>query len=479
MGAGFISGKLFSRQSDWEQMGEESDLQLEDGSRVAVIGAGPAGSFFSYFLVDMAERVGLEVQVDMFEAKDFGRFGPVGCNHCGGIISESLVQILATDGINLPSTVVQRGIDSYVMHTDAGHVRIETPLHEKRIAAVYRGSGPRGTQESQWSSFDAFLQRLAVEKGVDLIPERVDAINWVEGRPQLKTQSGLSRTYDLAVGAVGVNTRALEIFAGLEYDYQPPQTTQTYICEFPLGRDLVQKYVGNAMHVFLLDLPRLEFAALIPKGDNVTVCLLGREIDKDLVQTFLDSPEVKRCLPPDWHAPPRLCHCAPRINIRSAVQPYRDRMVMIGDCGVTKLFKDGIGAAYRTAKAAATTAVFEGIASADFQKHYEPVYRSIETDNAIGKAVFAVSRQFQKRRFACRAMLDMAAEEQEREGERRLMSGVLWDTFTGSASYRDIALRFAKPDFFLRFLGFLGSSLWRSVSRSRKSRDPVELLKSI
>ena len=38
------------------------------------------------------------------------------------------------------------------------------------------------------------------------------------------------------------------------------------------------------MHVFLLDIPRLEIAALIPKGDYVTLAMLGEEIDDDLVR---------------------------------------------------------------------------------------------------------------------------------------------------------------------------------------------------
>jgi flavin-dependent dehydrogenase len=107
-----------------------NDLRLENGSRVAVICAGPAGSFFSYFLLDFAQRAGLDLTLDVYEARDFDQPGPVGCNNCGGIVSEWLVQSLAADGINLPPTVVERGIDSYVLHMDVGDVRIETPLHE-------------------------------------------------------------------------------------------------------------------------------------------------------------------------------------------------------------------------------------------------------------------------------------------------------------------------------------------------------------
>lgn len=44
-----------------------------------------------------------------------------------------------------------------------------------------------------------------------------------------------------------------------------------------------RRHFGSAMHIFLLDIPRLEFAAMIPKGDYLTVCLLGRHIDRDLI----------------------------------------------------------------------------------------------------------------------------------------------------------------------------------------------------
>ena len=102
-------------------------MRLGDGSRVAVIGGGPAGSFFSFFLLETASRVGLDVHVDIYEPKRYDQPGPGGCNMCGGIISESLVQLLATEGINLPSNVVQRGIDSGEFRAvDAKQVAIAT-----------------------------------------------------------------------------------------------------------------------------------------------------------------------------------------------------------------------------------------------------------------------------------------------------------------------------------------------------------------
>ncbi len=437
-----------------------SKLQLDDGSQIAVIGGGPAGSLFSYFLLDMARRVGIDIQVDIYEPRDFSVPAPLGCNMCGGIVSESLVQILATDGINLPPTVVQRGIDSYVLHMDVGDVRIETPLHEKRIAAVHRGSGPRGIKEVKWGSFDGFLQALSLKRGARLVQERVSSINWEDGRPQVKTRSGAPQVYDLIVGAVGVNTSALNLFEELGFGYRPPKATKTYICELACGQETVQKYLGNAMHVFLLNLPRLKFAAIIPKGDYVTVCMLGERIDQALVQAFLDTPEVKRCLPPNCDAVQAPCHCSPWMNISGANQPFADRVVLIGDCGVSRLYKDGIGAAYRTAKAAATTAVFQGISAEDFRRGYWPVCQGIATDNTVGKVVFSITRLIQMTRFSRHAVLHMVTSEQQQEAGPRRMSGVLWDTFTGSAPYRDVFLRSLHPDFLSRFLWNVAVSIW-------------------
>ena len=114
----------------------EKDFTLQDGSRVAVVGGGPAGSFFSYFLLKMSEAINLDIDLDIYEPRSFSRCGPSGCNHCGGIVSESLVQILAAEGINLPRGVVQRGIESYQIHMDVGDVTIESPAGEQRIAAL-------------------------------------------------------------------------------------------------------------------------------------------------------------------------------------------------------------------------------------------------------------------------------------------------------------------------------------------------------
>jgi len=468
-------------------------LRLEDGSCVAVVGGGPAGSFFSYFLLEMAGRIGLDVGVDIYEAKSFSGCGPASCNMCGGIVSESLVQLLATEGINLPGNVVQRGIDSYVLHMDVGSVRIDPPGKEKRIAAVHRGGGPRGSTGSAWGSFDGFLLGLAASKGATVIRERVESAAWVGGKPRLMTKKGESPEYDLLAVAVGINGLGPKLLEGLYCQrpsgslvggirgkgpqlledlgvaYGPPKLTKTFICELPIGAENINRYLGTSMHVFLLNLPKLEFAAMIPKGDYVTVVMLGEDIDKQLVNAFLNRAEVKRCLPPDWEIPADFCRCSPSINIRGAARPLADRVVFLGDCAENRLYKDGIGGAYRTSKAAARTVAYYGISAEDFRQHYLPVCRNLATDNAIGKVVFATTHLIQRLRVTRRGLLRMVAAEQK-SGAPAGMSSVLWDTFTGSAPYRDVFRRTLHPLFLGRFLYEIAMAAFARNGASQERR---------
>ena len=455
-------------------------IALESGSRIAVVGGGPAGSFFSYFLLEMAERAEVALSIDLYEPRDFNRPAPGGCNMCGGIVSESLVQMLSAEGIGLPATVVQRGIDAYVLHTDTGRVRVTTPLPELRIGAVHRGGGPRDAQDSRWSSFDGYLLDLARARGANLIRARVEDIAWDHGRPRVHARGQAAQTYDLLVGASGVNSGALKLFEQLNFGFKAPKTARAFIAEYHLGEQLVSQHLGSAMHVFLINLPRLEFAALVPKGDYVTMCLLGNNVDAPLVQSFLRHPEVRACFPRSTEDPVMACHCSPNMYLGAATHPYGDRVVLIGDSSVSRLYKNGIGAAYRTAKACAVTALFDGISAEDFEKSYWRACERIALDNRFGQTVFTIVALFRIVQFISRAMLNVARSEHHKPAEDRAMSRALWNTFTGSADYRDILLDSLRPAFIatmcmetLRALLSRGCDTRRSFLVQRQHRRAV------
>ncbi len=443
-------------------------MTIEEGSRIGVLGGGPAGSMFAYFALNFAQLMDMQIEVDIYEPRDFTKPGPVGCNMCGGIVSESLIQSLALEGIHIPSTVMQRGIDSYVLHTDSDSIRIDTPLREKRIAAVHRGGGPRDARELKWGGLDGHLMGLAQKLGAKVITARVADVGWDNGRPQVRLKDS-AQTYDLLVGASGVNSTGWQLFENLGFKCKRPQTAKTFITELNLGNETINRYFGTSMHMFLLDLPNLDCAAIIPKGDFVTVCLLGHEIDDELIKKFFNSAPVKRCFPDTWVPGEGVCHCSPKINVGEAAVPYLDRVVLVGDCGVSRLYKDGIGAAYRTAKYAAKTAIFGGVSASDFEKHFLPLYRSIANDNRYGLFIFSVVHQIKRLKLLLNGTMEMTAVEQGNPTAAKRMSLVLWDMFTGSAPYRDIFYLTLDPRFISQLV--LNTALALAGRKRRKGES--------
>lgn len=419
----------------------KSKLSLQEGSKIAVIGGGPAGSFFTFFAFEFAQKRGINIEIDIYEPKDFKLKGSSGCNHCGGVVSESLVHMLSADGIILPPQVIRRGIETYTLHLEHGSTVIEAPKFEQRIVSMFRGSGPSTSDDFDIQSFDGFLLDLCTKKGAVVLHERVtDALSEPDGVTVIT--SGSKKKYDLAVGAAGLNDQSLSLFKKLVPAYLPPKTAQTHISEYFLEKELIDKHFGNSMHVFLLNLPGIKFGALIPKGNYVTLVLLGSKIKRKMVERFLHSGSILACFPEGTELKSiKPCQCLPSININNGRNPYADRVVLIGDSSSSKLYKNGIGAAYLTAKAAAFTAISEGISAKYFKKSFQPVCSQLNADNLAGKLIFFITTIIQRSHFLKKAIFQMVVQEQEREKGKRELSSLLWDTFSGSASYRNILWR--------------------------------------
>ena len=416
---------------------DPDSLVLRDGARISVIGGGPAGSFFSIFALKMAKMVGKELDITIFESKDFTKAGPTGCNRCGGVISELLVQTLAVEGINLPDPVVRKGINSYKLHTSYGSAYISTPSHEKTIATVYRGGGPKGVLGKDKESFDHFLLCLAKNEGAIHNPERIDRIEYKNGKILLFSMDRAMNEADLVVGAYGVNSSTAKLFEDIRFGYKAPLTITAAIAEVGMDTGVLSDYFGNSIHLFLLSIKDIKFAAMIPKGTHVTLCILGRNMDTNTVTDFLIHPVVRRVLPEksDYEI---ICRCLPKMNIAAPKKPFADRVVACGDAGSTRLFKDGLGAAYIMGKAAAKTAVFHGVSSAHFRHEYYPVYKSISIDNHYGRYLFSITDIYKKNATLCKGMLKVVEKEQNSSSNNKILSSILWDMFTGNERYKNI-----------------------------------------
>ncbi|MEK6621812.1 MAG: hypothetical protein AABY74_04385 [Planctomycetota bacterium] len=56
------------------------DLTLTDNSKIAIIGGGPAGAFFSIFASKLAHNLGKQLDITIYERKTFVNQGAVNCN---------------------------------------------------------------------------------------------------------------------------------------------------------------------------------------------------------------------------------------------------------------------------------------------------------------------------------------------------------------------------------------------------------------
>jgi flavin-dependent dehydrogenase len=417
------------------------DMLLKDGSKIAVIGGGPTGTFFSIFALKMARMVDLDIDLTIFEPKNFSKQGAAGCNRCGGVISELMVQTLALEGINLPSSVIRQGISTYNLHTEKGSVLIETVDRERTIASVYRGMGPKGTTVHDKDSFDDYLLQQAISEGAVHKSVRIDKVEYQDGKPVLFTNGEKIMVADLVVGAVGVNGRSTEIFEGAGIGYKSPATTKTAIAEIAIDRDLLKESFENTIHLFLLPIKGIKFAAMIPKSSFITLCVLGKDLNREKVQRLLEHPSVRSLIPED-KLKELDCMCLPLINTRAPKVPFADRMVICGDAGSTRLYKDGIGAAYQMGKAAAKTAVFNGVGKEHFREFYLPSYKGLITDNRYGNIMFIVTDLYRIFGLLTSIMLGIVrAEQKDSSDQNKIFSSILWDMFTGNERYKKVFYR--------------------------------------
>ncbi len=419
-----------------------ADFRLRDGSKIAVIGGGPAGSFFAHFARKFAERMGIDVSVTVFDGKDFLERGPRGCNLCAGIIAVSLEKQLEREGICLPERRIISRLEGYSLHIGGETLRL-TSLENStgKIAAVFRGNGPRFSSFPEVISFDDYLLSYARDMGATVISEPVWGLK-MPGRPDVPIgllfghkHSPQRFEVDLVVGAFGVNTRFAATVGNLGFGYRPPRTLTTYQAEIKLGKDEVELLFQNDIHVYMSPSQRIRFATIVPKGDYVTVTLIGKtDATSELPGEFFGLEEIRKVLPP---AKPK-CLCHPRIAVSAARRPFSQRLVLIGDAAFSRHYKNGIESALVTAKLAAEAAFSQGVDAASFYSGFlKPARRQIIRDNYYGRALFWLNDVISSIPFLTRSHFDLARQK----NARPISSGIrflLWNMFTGEIPYRRI-----------------------------------------
>lgn len=448
---------------------------LRDGASIAVIGGGPAGSFFAHFARQWAEKKGLDCTVTIFDGKDFLERGPRGCNLCAGVIARGLEDRLEEEGLVLPESRIISRIEGYTLHFGQESLNLSPPPSRKKsIATVFRGNGPRYSHFPQAISFDDFLLSWAQDRGARVIPSPVHKIIVPSSSSKKAAvvfgQRGSSAAFeaDLVVGAFGVNSFLVGEVEKLGFGYRPPLTLRTFQAEFNLGLEEIQSRFRNRIHVYLSPSPTIRYATAVPKGNFLTVTVVGKkDMDSNLLREFFTLHPLGKTLP----RPQLQCFCYPRISVSAARKPFFHRLVLIGDASFSRHYKNGIESAFLTARLAAEAVFERGVDVQSLaEAYYKPARYSIVWDNLFGRLLFRMNDLISSATPLALSHMSLASSTRFPRDAAKIRL-ILWDMFTGDAAYRDIFRRVLslrlQTALFFHWIRILLRRLERFVSRSR------------
>ncbi len=438
---------------------------LVDGDRVAVVGGGPAGSFFAIHLLREARRLGRNLEVVIIEKRGptdlrVDDFQCRGCNFCAGLISPRLNEVLGECGLVIPEEIIQGRIDYVWIHGQWKNLRLRVPS-DKQMYSVFRGSLP-GRRTGRPAGFDGFLLGEAAREGARIQHGDVRSIDYgATGKPvlTLRTLGGETATLEAAFVSIatGINAHCGPwhdhegLFSSVKRmnpSFVPGKTRQALIFELDVGVDFLERNMNREIYFIEYGSKRLalEHTALIPKGRFLTVALIGKCIDeaalpsdsREIVHEFLTLPQIDSILP-GIAAAPLACVCAPRMTVATAASPFGDRFAIIGDAVGSRLNKDGLYSAHETASRLARAVLREGIDRRALARGYGKTVHWLAADNRFGRIVFAVSRAAFTLPVLSRIVYQaFATEYKVHEEPSRPLSVVLWKIASGTADYREV-----------------------------------------
>jgi flavin-dependent dehydrogenase len=446
---------------------------LQNGDRVAIVGGGPAGSFFAITLLREARRLNRCLDVVIVEKRGPTSHGSddfqcKGCNFCAGLISPRLNEVLGAQGLTVPDEIIQGRIDYVWIHGQWKNFRLRVP-QDMRMYSVFRGSLP-GRRLGRPAGFDGFLLGEAVKEGARIQYGEVQAIAYdASGMPNLTVRAPSGETVSLAASFVSIAT-GINAHCGLEYRddglvasvqrlnpaFVPGKSRKTLIFELDVGEDYLKRNMNREIYFIESGSKHLalEHTALIPKGRFLTVAIIGKCIDAatlphdthQIVGDFLSLPQIDRILP-GIAAAPLACACAPRMTVTTARFPFGDRFAIIGDAVGSRLNKDGLYSAHATASRLAETVLQEGIDKQALARGYGETVKWLVADNRFGRTVFTLSRIAFTMPVVSRIVYQgFATEYKVRDERSRPVNAVLWKIASGTADYREVLLEMCGYD---------------------------------
>jgi flavin-dependent dehydrogenase len=348
---------------------------LNDGGHVAIIGGGPGGVGCALALHRMASEAGRHLQITLFEGKQFQ--GARHHNLCVGVVSPPLPSLMEQYlGVPCPEHLREGVITGYVLHTRHEQILLEDARHPSYALRRVR--------------FDAYMLDMARQRGIRIVPARVVAVEFHADRVIIYSEAD-SVEADVVVGAFGMDEGAAALFSRA-VGYHPPKALYSVLTRYHPGPAGLARF-GPRVHAFLGRPDGIEFGAITPKGDHLTVNIAGLRVGADTMHRFLADPEVKALLPPadgeQAGDPSDFRVFKGRFPRSLARNYYGDRYVMVGDAaGLVRAFKGkGVTSAVQTGIRAAETILQVGISHYAFATHYEALNQDITGDLGFGRAV--------------------------------------------------------------------------------------------
>lgn len=341
-----------------------------NGKTIAIIGGGPAGAAFGIKLLSLARKKGEKPRVVIFEGKPLDKKSHY--NQCLGVLSPPLPEIMEKSlGIPFPWSIIQKTILGYYLHTE------KTTLHLP------------GSHEPSYAcrrvEFDSYLFNKALEAGAEIVRARVIDLDILDQGIMVYSESNNLKA-DGVVGAFGLDDGMIKILERLT-SYRQPEFLTSIVTKFHPGLDAVEAF-GQCLHVFLLkSILEIEFAAITPKGNHLSLNIAGKNVNASSMELFLRSSKVRKVLPPGSEKLlPSLSFYKGKFPTGPARNFLLDRIIMIGDAaGLNRPFKGkGINSALLTAIRAAEALVQYGFTEA-MKKEYDRLCSDLISDLPYGQ----------------------------------------------------------------------------------------------
>jgi len=432
------------------------NLPLKDNAVIAIIGGGPSGSACAIRLLRSAEKAGKKINVVIFEGKDF----KIHYNQCVGVLSPPLMDILEKDLlVELPPKLFKRSIHGYRLHGGNSEVLLFDRGTSGMTITVRR------------LEFDRFLLNTALDLGARLIESRVTNIEFInpekeDGEVRIYSESGYMKA-DCMVAAFGLDNTMLSVMEGVTKSRKPykrpKKMLKTFVTKFHADPVFMRKNVGNIIYAYLKppEIPRIEFAAISPKGDHIIINIAGENVTSLDMDMFLSLEDVKEHLPSVDTSD--LSYFEGRFPTAPSKNPYGDRYVGVGDTtGWMRPFKGkGINVAIITGIRAADAIIGGGIGDDSFKK-YEENCRELLDDYIYGVMVRFMCRKAS--RFFVGRMVRMALVNP-------VIYDALFDSVSGHRAYKDIIKSLIKPELAVKEI----ISFMKSFLKGRRKMGEIKI----